>query len=90
MHILGTTMASHFFGRGGSRQGGCGRGHKGGRELHIVDDCPPLPHPRGIHFTYGVINFSNGDQHQGSVPNIVIFFHSIKWTFISRIIIFIS
>jgi hypothetical protein len=49
-----------------------------------------LPHPPGIHFTYGVINFSNGDQSQGFVPNIVIFFHSIKWTFISRIVIFIS
>jgi hypothetical protein len=37
MHILGTTMVSHFFGRGGGHQGGRGRGRGGRRGLHIVD-----------------------------------------------------
>jgi hypothetical protein len=77
-------MASHFFGRGGCRRDGRGCG------VHIVDNCPPLPRPPGIHFTHGVINLPNSDRHQGSAPNIVVLFPSINRIFITRIIIFIS
>jgi hypothetical protein len=62
VHILGITIASRFFGRGGGRRGGHGRDHGGGRGLHIVDDRPPLPRPPRIHFTHGIINLPNGDQ----------------------------
>jgi hypothetical protein len=79
-------MASYFFGRGGGRDHGRG----GGLGLQILDDRPPFPRPSGIHFTHGVINLSNGDPRQGSTPNKVIFFPSINWNFIIRIIIFIS
>jgi hypothetical protein len=61
MHILGKTMESHFFGRGGRHRGGSCRGGLG-------------PHPLGIHFTHEVINLPVGDRRQGSDPNMVIFF----------------
>jgi hypothetical protein len=61
MHILGKTMASHFFGHGGGRRGGSRRGGLG-------------PPPPGINFTHGVINLPISDRRQGSAPNIVIFF----------------
>jgi hypothetical protein len=61
MHILGKTMASHFFGRGGRRGGGSRGGGLG-------------PHPLGIHFTHEVINLPVDDRRQGYAPNIVIFF----------------
>jgi hypothetical protein len=62
MHILGITMASQFFGRGGDHRRGRGRGRGGGQGLHIVDDRRPSPHPPGIHFTHDIINLSNGDR----------------------------
>jgi hypothetical protein len=48
------------------------------------------PRPPGIHFTHGVINLPNSDRHQGSAPNIIIFFPSVNRNFITTIIIFIS